>query len=134
MIIENNMLSAAQAVTATAASANIYDLGKSGLRIGNPLFVCSRVHTTAEADGAATVTISLEVSDDVTFNDGNEVVLYTTSAIGKADLLADTHIFKLDIGAMKLLRYMRGVYTVGTGPLTAGAFDLYLTSAIDMHN
>ena len=133
MIIENNMLSAAQPVTATAASANIYDLGKSGLRIGNPLFVCSRVHTTAEADGAATVTISLESSDDVTFQDGEEVVLYTTSAIGKAALVADSHVFMLDIGAMKLKRYIRGYYTVATGPLTAGKFDLYLSSAIDMH-
>ena len=132
MIIENNMLSAAQAVTATAASANIHDLGKSGLRIGNPLFVCSRVHTTAEADGAATVAISLETSDDVTFQDGEEV-LYTTSAIGKAALVANSHVFMLDIGAMELKRYIRGVYTVGTGPLTAGKFDLYLSSAIDMH-
>lgn len=133
MIVENNMLSAAQAVTNSAASANVYDLGKSGLRVGNPLFVCSRVHTTAEAAGDATVTIALQSSDDVTFAENVET-LYTTSAIGKAALVADSHVFMLDIGAMKLKRYIRGYYTVATGPLTAGAFDLYLTSAIDMHN
>jgi len=133
MIIENNMLSAAQPVTVSAASANVYDLGKTGLRIGNPLFVCSRVHTTAEADGAATVTIALQSSDDVTFAENVET-LYTTSAIGKAALVADSHVFMLDIGAMKLKRYIRGYYTVATGPLTAGKFDLYLSGAIDMHN
>lgn len=133
MIVENNMLSAAQPVTVSAASANVYDLGKTGLRIGNPLFVCSRVHTTAEAAGAATVTIALQSSDDVTFAENVET-LYTTSAIGKAALVADSHVFMLDIGAMKLKRYIRGYYTVATGPLTAGKFDLYLSGAIDMHN
>lgn len=132
MIVENNMLSAAQPVTASAASANVYDLGKTGLRIGNPLFVCSRVHTTAEADGDATVTIAVQTSDDVSFSEG-VTTLYTTSAIGKAALTADSHVFMLDIGAMKLSRYVRGYYTVATGPLTAGKFDLYLAGAIDMH-
>lgn len=133
MIVENNMLSAAQPVTVSAASANVYDLGKTGLRIGNPLFVCSRVHTAAAADGDATVTIALQSSDDVTFSENVET-LYTTSAIGKAALVADSHVFMLDIGAMKLKRYIRGYYTVATGPLTAGKFDLYLSGAIDMHN
>ncbi len=132
MIIENNMLSAAQPVTVSAASANVFDLGKSGLRIGNPLFVCSRVHTTATADEDATVTIALQTSDDVTFSENVET-LYTTSAIGKAALVADSHVFMLDIGAMKLKRHIRGYYTVATGPLTAGKFDLYLSGAIDMH-
>lgn len=133
MIVENNMLSAAQPVTVSAASANVYDLGMSGFRAGNPLFVCSRVHTAAEADGDATVTIALQSSDDVTFAENVET-LYTTSAIGKAALVADSHVFMLDIGAMKLKRYIRGYYTVATGPLTAGKFDLYLSGAIDMHN
>lgn len=132
MIIENNMLSAAQAVTASIASANVYDLGKSGLRVGNPLFICSRVHTSVEASGDATVTIAVQTSDDVSFSEG-VTTLYTTSAIGKAALTADSHVFMLDIGAMKLKRYVRGYYTVATGPLTAGKFDLYLAGAIDMH-
>lgn len=132
MIVENNMLSAAQPVTVSAASANVYDLGKTGLRIGNPLFVCSRVHTAVAADGDATVAIALQSSDDVTFSENVET-LYTTSAIGKAALVADSHVFMLDIGAMKLKRYIRGYYTVATGPLTAGKFDLYFSGAIDMH-
>lgn len=133
MIVDNSMkLSEAQAVTTSAASTNVLDMGASGMRAGNPLFINCRVDTTVTADGAATVTFALQTCDAEAFG-SNVETLYTTAAIGKAALLADSHVFMVDIGAMKLKRYVRGYYTVATGPLTAGKFDLYLAGAIDMH-
>ena len=48
-----------------------------------------------------------------------------TGAIGKATLVAGYKVFEVPI-PFKLQRYAKLVYTVATGPLTAGKFDAWI--------
>ena len=132
MLIDKSFdLAVGQDVTASAATTNVIDLKKSGKFAANPFFICGRVKTAATASGAATVTFSLETCDAENFSSG-VVTIFSTAAIAKTALTANSHVFKVNIGEMNLKRYLRGYYTVATGPLTAGAFDVYGAAAADL--
>ena len=131
MLIDKTFeLSDGQAVTASAPSTNVLDLSKTGKFAANPFFICCRVATAAAASGAATVQFSVQTSDSEAFSSYETVA--QSDAIAKASLTADSTAAKLQIGDKKLKRYIRGYYTVATGPLTAGAFDMYGVPAVDM--
>lgn len=137
-------LSDAQAVTATAISANVYDLfsmttgGASApvtpnarLDIGtDDLFLVVNSLAAATAAGAATVTITLESADDAALTT-NAIVHYSTAAIPKASLTAGTNQVKIRVPRGLYRRYLGVRYTVATGPLTAGSFDAFLTPVVD---
>lgn len=112
-------LSDAQAVTASAASTNVIDLGAKGIGDTDQDIIIA-VTETATASGAATVTFSVQASDAEAFGSGVETIA-STGAIGKADLVAGQEILKLRISHIGK-RYLRVYYTVATGPLTAGKF------------
>lgn len=127
MIIDyENTFSDAQAVTASAASTNIIDLGDAIGDFGksDKLFLVTRVDTAAEASGSATVAISIQCDNDEAF--GSPKTLLATAAIGKATLVAEYRplVCKIPQGCE---RYLRVYYTVASGPLTAGKFDAFLT-------
>ena len=127
MIIDRfNEFSDAQAVTVTAASTNVVDLLAGGRIEGKPYYAHIKVNTTVTADGAATVTFALQTDDDEAF--GSATTLYTTAAIGKATLVAGYEVVRLSLNGLPLERYVRGYYTVATGPLTAGKFDFFLSA------
>lgn len=116
--------SAAQAVTAAAASTNAIDLGVGrDLGMGEPLEVDIRVNTTCTAAGAATVQFQLQTADDSAFGTNLQTVVQT-DAIPIARLAAGASIpLHVDRSApYPARRYMRLFYNVATGPLTAGAF------------
>lgn len=132
MIIDKDLfLADAQAVTASAATkdsdgnATVIDLSVAGDAIENELYVVFRVDTTATADGLATVTFALQTSASSDFS--SAITLLSTGAIAKASLTEDTIIYKAKI-PQGVLRYLRGYFTVATGPLTAGKFDVFLTT------
>lgn len=117
-------LSAAQVVTATAPTTNVIDAGATknanlgrDIGSGEPLFLEFSVATTATAVGAATVVMALQDSaDNSAFAD-----VLTTIAVPVASLVAGaTFYLPLPPG---LRRYIRGNYTVATGPLQTGAFN-----------
>lgn len=120
-----NLFSQAQAVTASAASTDIIDLGPlSGgndvrdIGPGYPIEFMAHVATTATAAGDATVTISLQTSKTSDF--ASATTLLQTGAIPVASLKAGyKYVAVVPHGTQ---RYLRVNYTVGTGPLTAGAF------------
>ena len=124
-------MSNGQEVTASAASTNVIDLGKSGKFAANPFYLCCRVAEAAAATGAATVTVDIQSSDNENFSSG-VTTHFSTGAIGKAAITKDKHLFMVNVGEMKFGRYIRGYYTVATGPLAAGKFDLYGAAAVDM--
>ena len=129
MIIDRfNEFSDAQAPTtvATHASTNVVDLKAAGALEGKPYYLHIKVNTTATADGAATVTFAAQTDDDEAF--GSATTLYTTAAIGKATLVAGYEVVRLSLNGLPLERYVRGYYTVATGPLTAGKFDFFLSA------
>lgn len=108
-----------QAVTVTAPTTDVVDVGNAYSDIGSSekLELAINVSTTATAAGAATVTFALQDSaDNNTFTD-----LSVTKAYPVAELVAGkTIIIPVPPGAR---RYVRGNFTVATGPLTAGVFN-----------
>lgn len=117
------MFSEAQAVTAAAASTNIIDQGSAANMLGKELYLIVKVDTSVTAAGAATVNFQLQCDDNSGFS--SPKILFETGDIGKASLVAGYVAFKgkLPVGAE---RFSRLYYSVGTGPLTAGAFTAFL--------
>lgn len=128
---KQNEFSDAQAVTVTALSTNVIDTLPM---TGNPNatqdlsanggvgpFVMFSVPTAFTAGGAATLTITIE--SDSTANLATSPTVHWTSAdIPVASLIAGYQFFvPLPIGQVE--RYLGVRYTVGTGPMTAGAID-----------
>ena len=130
MIIDKFLqVSDAQAVTASAASTDVIDFGQTKPNVGmdDRTSLVITVDTAATADGAATVTFSLQDSaDNSTFAD-----VAVTAAIGKATLAAGYQI--VIPMPTKLRRYCRVYYTVATGPLTAGKFSAQVVSGVQQN-
>jgi hypothetical protein len=120
-------LSAAQAVTATAVSTNTIDLGTArDIGTGEPLEVDVTVDVTATAAGAATVNFQVISSAAAALT--SPTIVSQTDAIPVANLTAGRKPIRIRISPHVLnalpigQRYLGLQYTVGTGPLTAGAF------------
>lgn len=141
MIFDNqSLLSDAQAITASAASTNAIDLGDTGRVYGAtvdlvrdvgkgksiPLLV--QVVEAFDASGAGTLTVSLQVDADEAF--GSPKTVWTSPAIGKADLKPGKVIIPEYIPRGTDERYARLYYTVATGPMTAGK----ITAGVTMGN
>ena len=117
MIIDKQLiLSAAQAITGSAASENIYDTGSAAdVGPGRDLKVVLSVNTTI--DNLTSLDISLQTHDDDAF--GAQKVLWKVNALAAA-LVAGAKINLPGISA-GCQRYLRLYYTVnGTNP-SAGA-------------
>lgn len=119
-----NTFSAAQAVTATAASTDVLDLGplthgntRRDIGAGEPIHLVVSALTTATAAGAATVNFQLQTSDD----NSTWVTLYDSGAVALAGLAAGKQPVAVAV-PRGVRRYLRVNYVVGTGPLTAGSF------------
>ena len=113
-----------QAVTTTAASTDIVDLGAArDMGNGEPLELVILVTQSVTASGAATVNFTLETDDTAGFS--SPVVLASSGAIGKAALSAGTEVLRAKL-PLDAERYLRTNYTVATGPLTAGTFTAFL--------
>jgi len=126
MITDANLtLSAAQAVTATAFSTNTIDLSQvRDIGAGEELNIYVNVDTTATAAGAATVNFQIVTSANA--NLSSPTIIGQTDAIPKANLVAGKQIV-IPIPRSFInqpgQRYLGLQFTVGTGPLTAGAFS-----------
>ncbi|MCQ4169693.1 Bbp16 family capsid cement protein [Hafnia paralvei] len=125
------MFSEAQAVTATAASTDVIDLGpidgtRRDIGVGYPLEFWTTVNTTATAAGAATVNVQLQTSPD----NSTWTTIASSGDLALSALVAGKRIVsqKVPSGVQK---YLRVNYTVGTGPLTAGAFTSGINLDVD---
>ena len=124
----------AQAVTATAISTNVMDLKGDGVSPNTGSNIGAPAHTylvitcgdAADAAGAATVTFTLESAANAGLSSG-AVVHYSTAAIGKAALTAGAVVAVVPLPVGDYKEYLGVRYTVGTGPLTAGTFNAFLT-------
>lgn len=126
---KQNTLSDSQAVTVTAASTNIIDLGNDDAAVQplnekGDIDLLIQVVTAFTADGSATLVVAIQTDDDVGF--GSPTTLYTSAAIAVADLVAG---YKVPIPGLPEIneQYLRAYYTVATGPMTAGAIYAGLT-------
>lgn len=124
MIKDNNLvLSDSQVVTVTADSENIIDTLAAGdaLHDGARFRASTKVAAT-DAGSDATLTVELKTSaDNVTY-----VTLFSSGALAFAAFSpAGTRLVDIEI-PLGVRRYLKAVYTVATGPLTAGAFDAFI--------
>lgn len=131
-------MSDAQAVTATAISTNVIDLGPitdNALRdigAGEDVYLVLSVDTTFTAAGAATLTAAL-VSDS-TVNLATSPTTHATvlNAAAVATLLAGLQVaIKLPPGNYE--QYLGIQYTVATGPMTAGKINAFLTKDAQLY-
>lgn len=119
---KTNMFSEAQAITATAASDNVIDLGlgdigKSGAEAPWLYVKCDAAFTLLD-----TLNIKLQTSVDSAFTSPIDTILSVTPARAALTLNSEQLLAKLPIGCK---RYVRLYYTVaGTNPdagkITAG--------------
>lgn len=132
MILDRtNEFSDSQAVTATAISTNVIDVNPAAKNAtidygaGEPVWLVLQVDTTFTAAGAATLTATLESADNAALS-SNPVVHFTTPAIPLSGLTAGTQVARIRLPVGDYKRYLGMRYTVGTGPMTAGAISAFL--------
>lgn len=124
MIMDNKLVfSDAQAITATAASANIIDCGVANANLGegSPLIIRLMVEETFLAAGAATLIISLQHGA----SDPPSTSLLLVASIAKEALVKGAYIPEIKIPD-EHLRFLRLYYEVGTGPFTAGKITAFI--------
>lgn len=136
MILDNQTLfSDRQAVTASAASTNVIDLGPINLGMvrdigpGTAIPVLLQVVENFTAAGAATLTVAIQVDDNSAFSSPKTV--HTTAAIPVATLKAGYQLPLDWIPRGTDERFMRLNYTVATGPFTAGRITAGVTTGVN---
>lgn len=124
MILDKNLVfSEAQAVTGTADSTNVIDLGNAGDDLSKlNLFV----RTKAAFNTLTNITVSLKTSAD----DSTYVTLYASTAIPLSALTANTTQLQVRLPRTGVLRYVKLVYTVAGTSATLGTIDAYITPEI----
>ncbi|ROU17797.1 hypothetical protein EB837_02965 [Kluyvera ascorbata] len=125
------MFSEKQAVTASAASTDVIDLGpidgtRRDIGVGYPLEFWATVDTTATAAGAATLNVQLQTSPD----NSTWTTIYDSSALALSSLTVGKRLLSTKVPS-GVQRYLRVNYSVGTGPLTAGAFTSGINLDVD---
>lgn len=121
----------AQAVTASAISTNVMDLGVShDFGVAADLFLVVQCDVTAtDAGSDATLTISLE-SDSTADLATSATVHHTSAAIALASLVAGETLLVVPVPPGAYERYLGVRYTVASGPLTAGKFSAFLSADV----
>lgn len=118
-----------QTITVSAVSTDVIDQGAAGVEYGpGALFLVSRVGTAFAASGAATLNIQLQTATDAAFT--TPITVYDSGAIAVADLKANSVVQKVSLAGIPLKQYIRVNYVVGTGPMTAGNIESFLTTDI----
>lgn len=141
MILDaENEFSDAQAVTSTAISSNVIDLGPVNhnttrdIGTGEEVYLVVITQTAAtDTSSDATLTVSLE-SDSTADLATSATVHYTTGALAFAAFSpAGTVLAMVRLPAGNYERYLGVRYTVASGPLTAGNFDAFLTKDVQKY-
>lgn len=127
-----------QAVTVSADSSNVIDLGVPGTPFdaaatlnqdigkGNPVPLLAQVTTAFTAAGAATLTINVSTGPTTTLG----TTIASVGPIAVADLVAGYQAAIQTLPNKIVERYLGVEYVVATGPMTAGN----ITAGITMGN
>lgn len=115
---QENLFSNSQAITATAVSENVIDLGVDrDIGKGEPIEVLVAVEVAATSGtSAATLTVELQTDDNESFS--SPTVLASSEAYPVGDLVVGFQPFKIRV-PRGTERYLRLNYTAGTENFTA---------------
>lgn len=135
MILDKQLeFSSEQAVTASAASTNVIDLGVArDIGVGEELYIRIGVTETMDDSGDdSTLTVSLQTDDNEAFNSASTVA---TLVVIPAVTAAGTEYFiKVPIATLNAFeRYIRLYYTTTGGDLSAGKFDANIVKDIQKY-
>lgn len=130
----------AQAVTATAISTNVIDLGPvtdnvlRDIGTGEHTYLVVTTETAATDTGSdATLTVTLE-SDSTANLATSPTVHYSTGALAFAAFSpAGARLVAIRLPAGNYEQYLGVRYTVANGPLTAGTFNAFLTKDAQLY-
>lgn len=124
LIDKETLFSNAQALTATAASTNILDLGAANRDIGKAnIRFRVQVGTTFQSTGSSTCTIALQTDSTSAFS--GAVTLFQSAAIPKASMTAGAVLVDIMV-PRGTKRWVRVYYTVATADFTAGTLTAFL--------
>ena len=129
MLIDSLLvLSDAQAITTTAVSTSVVDQGAAADAVAPGSWVEFLIDTTFTSNGA-TVQFELQTATDEAFT--SPITLFLTGAIAVATLIAGYRVarFHIPLGAK---RFLRGNYTVASGPAAAGKVDCRIVNDVDV--
>lgn len=116
-----NQFSMEQALSVTAASTDIIDLGVDrDVGLGKALDIFMMIHTLFVTGDAATLQIALQTAIDAAFT--SPIILMETPAIAVAALVAGAEPARWSVPSVTK-RYLRLYYTVGTGSFSAGKIN-----------
>jgi hypothetical protein len=125
----HNQFSDAQAVTATAASTNLLDLGAvRNLGAGENLYVavvCDVAMTDSGSD--STLTVTVETDDNASFS--SATTAQTVGTFAALSAIGTSLIARLSPTAINE-RYMRLKYTTANGDLSTGSFTAFLVKDV----
>lgn len=131
LLDQQNVFSDKQAITATAVSTNVIDLGVAR-NIGNAtnlylVFVVTTAFTDSGSD--STVTPVLQTDDNVGF--ASPATIRTFDTLAALTPLGTERIYKLEPKTQKgeFERFIRISYTVAGGDLTTGAISAFLVES-----
>lgn len=124
------LFSSEQALTASAASTNLMDLG-AGRRIGTgqDLYCVVQV-TTAFTDAGSDSTITVTIQQDTTAAFSSATTIQTIGTFAALSAVGSQLIVKLQ-PEVQTEQYIRLYYTAANGDLTTGAVTAFLTTDID---
>lgn len=120
-----NKFSSDQAVTSTAASENVIDLGASGRDIGIGEVVPLRIAVTEDFATLTSLQVSVQTSD----TEGSGYVDVILSPAIAAASLVNGYVFNINSVPRGVLgRYVRLNYTVAGSAATAGKINAGITA------
>jgi len=132
LVDAQNLFSDAQAITASAASTNLLDLGIArSLGDGERLYVVCLVDTAFTDSGSdSTVAVTIETDDNADFSSAT-----TAQTLGTfAALSAAGSVLIVPIAAFATEeRYVRLYYTLANGSLTTGAITAFITHDVQRY-
>lgn len=123
-------LSAAQAVTASAASESFIDTVAAGDAIDSLQAILKVDTTTDSAGDAAVLDLTIQTDDNSSFSSAKTLAVFPQ--IAQANL-AEGDIHKIVMPKEGAERYIRGYYTVSGANFSAGAFTLALVKDTDIN-
>lgn len=134
ILSKRDEFSDAQAITGSAYSTNVQDLGAQPRHIGaqTPLSAVVGVVTEFDSSGdTVTVDVQLVTSDNADLS--SHTVLAATGPLAQAALTAGAMVFNQRLPDTDYKRYLGFRYVIASGPATAGAVDAYLTPDVQKY-